>query len=122
METALVTGGAGFIGRHLVRDLLDSGFRVKVVDSGETGQLDRVPGESELVVADIASYSVADWDQILADVDELHEQPSSAHKVGPFVRLGDRWPHLHPTPPVGLAAVGPGLGGAHQATPEAGRG
>ena len=72
MATALVTGGAGFIGRHLVRDLLDSGFRVKVVDSGETGQLDRLPGESELVVADIASYSVADWDQILADVDVIY--------------------------------------------------
>lgn len=32
METALVTGGAGFVGAHLVRSLIDSGRRVVVAD------------------------------------------------------------------------------------------
>lgn len=67
-ETALVTGGAGFIGRHLVRNLLDSGIQVRVVDSGETGQLELLPPECELVVADIAELSLSDWDNQLRDV------------------------------------------------------
>ena len=33
----LVTGGAGYVGSHAVLDLLDSGFRVVVLDSLVTG-------------------------------------------------------------------------------------
>lgn len=33
MQKALVTGGAGFAGRHLVRALLDAGFEVHAVDN-----------------------------------------------------------------------------------------
>ena len=36
---ALVTGGAGFIGSHLVDGLLDSGYDVAVVDNLSSGQL-----------------------------------------------------------------------------------
>ena len=36
---ALVTGGAGFIGSHLVNGLLDSGYSVAVVDNLASGQL-----------------------------------------------------------------------------------
>lgn len=38
-KTALVTGGAGFIGSHLVDRLLSSEFRVVVVDNLSTGKL-----------------------------------------------------------------------------------
>lgn len=53
---ALVTGGAGFIGSHLVEALLEEGFRVRVLDDFSTGRrenLEAVAGEVELVEGDI---------------------------------------------------------------------
>jgi len=38
----LVTGGAGFIGSHLVEGLIEQGFEVEVLDNLATGQLDNL--------------------------------------------------------------------------------
>jgi len=51
--TVLVTGGAGYIGSHMVWKLLDEGEEVVVIDRLSTGFEWAVPREVELVVADI---------------------------------------------------------------------
>ncbi len=61
MASYLVTGGAGFIGSHLVTQLIHRGHTVRVVDNLITGKrrnLDHVPGV-EFVEGDLADISVA---------------------------------------------------------------
>ncbi len=50
---AVVTGGAGFIGSHVVDALLARGDEVHVVDSFATGKRERVPAEATLHERDI---------------------------------------------------------------------
>lgn len=52
-KTALVTGGAGFIGSHLSRQLLEEGLRVVVLDNLSVGKKENVPEGAELIVGDI---------------------------------------------------------------------
>lgn len=53
MAKILVTGGAGFIGAHVTKLLLDSGHKVVVVDNLSQGKKENVDSRAELVVADI---------------------------------------------------------------------
>lgn len=50
---AIVTGGAGFIGSHVVEDLRAAGHEVAVIDDLSTGRRDNVPADVELVELDI---------------------------------------------------------------------
>jgi UDP-glucose 4-epimerase len=60
-ELVLVTGGAGFIGSHLVEALLDEGYRVRVVDNLATGRrsnLAHVEERFEWIEGNLADFAI----------------------------------------------------------------
>jgi nucleoside-diphosphate-sugar epimerase len=73
MATYLVTGGAGFIGSHLVEELVRRGERVRVVDNLVTGHKENLAAvadriefvEGDLAEADVASAAVGGADYVL---------------------------------------------------------
>lgn len=59
MQSILVTGGAGYIGSHVVRQLGERGERVIVLDNLSTGQREAVL-HGELVVGDTGDQALVD--------------------------------------------------------------
>jgi UDP-N-acetylglucosamine/UDP-N-acetyl-alpha-D-glucosaminouronate 4-epimerase len=61
MATYLVTGGAGFIGSHLVEELVRRGERVRIVDNLSTGKRQNIAhlASVEFVEGDLADHEVA---------------------------------------------------------------
>ena len=56
-KTILVNGGAGYIGSHAVRQLLDHGFDVIVVDDLSTGHVKAVDPRAKLYLGDVRDIS-----------------------------------------------------------------
>ncbi|MCI0459243.1 MAG: NAD-dependent epimerase/dehydratase family protein [Gemmataceae bacterium] len=95
MAVCLVTGGAGFIGSHLVEALRASGHTVRVLDNFSTGarrNLAEVEGAIELIQGDLQDFDVVR--EAVAGVDYVFhhaapvastnslEDPVSAHHGG----------------------------------------
>lgn len=56
-KRVLVTGGAGFIGSHLVDRLLADGHEVVVIDDESTGRRENVPAGAKYLRGDVAEVS-----------------------------------------------------------------
>lgn len=79
MVRCLVTGGAGFIGSHIVRGLLEAGHKVRVLDNLETGKranLDEVLDRIDLVEGDICDPIAAK--EALSGVERVFHQAALA--------------------------------------------
>jgi len=60
MEKVLVTGGCGYIGSHVVRQLSEAGFQVVVFDNLSTGFADSLLNGETLVQGDLADVAAVD--------------------------------------------------------------
>jgi UDP-glucose 4-epimerase len=60
MTHALVTGGAGFIGSHIVDGYLARGWRVTVIDDLSTGRRENVDPRAELIERDLRDPATAE--------------------------------------------------------------
>ena len=77
--TVLVTGGAGYIGSHMVLELLDAGEKVVVIDNLSTGFRWAVGPGATLVVGDIA-----DTDLVKKTI-QVHGVTAIIHFAGSIV-------------------------------------
>ncbi|MBO3754386.1 MAG: NAD-dependent epimerase/dehydratase family protein [Candidatus Brockarchaeota archaeon] len=80
MSTALVTGGAGFIGSHLVDRLLEEGWRVIILDNFSTGRFENVEqafktGRLRIMIGDAKTIDLLDEESSVEHVFHFAANP-----------------------------------------------
>lgn len=94
MQRTLITGGAGFIGSNMVRQLLSDGDSVRILDNFSTGKVENlaeVRGDIEVIEGDVRDLAmvkraVAGIDVVyhlaaLGSVPRSIEDPDTTHQV-----------------------------------------
>jgi UDP-glucose 4-epimerase len=81
LTTVLVTGGAGYIGSHVVKDLVEKGFQVIILDNLSTGYRDSVLA-GKLIEGDLADTALLDR------VFEQH-RPAAVMHFAAFIEVGE---------------------------------
>ena len=89
----LVTGGAGFIGSHLVDHLIDRGYFVRVIDNLSSGSIDFIKKHLsnknfEFVKGDLKDYNIVE--KIVKDIDIVFH-----YAANPEVRVSVTEPLVH---------------------------
>ena len=80
MAKYLVTGGAGFIGSHLVKGLLESGHTIRLIDTQSGSDFVHAVDEVECVQGDI--NDVATIESVMQDVNGCYHLASRKPTAG----------------------------------------
>jgi nucleoside-diphosphate-sugar epimerase len=83
-QKVLVTGGAGFIGSHIVDKLLEKGFEVTVFDNLDTGHIENIESHQSkenfhFIKGDIRDFSLVK--KIMKDVDAVFHEAALASVI-----------------------------------------
>lgn len=70
-KKAIVTGGAGFIGSHLVDKLLNEGYQVTVLDNFSTGRQENLEHQKANPNLKVAEVDITSFGQILPFFEEI---------------------------------------------------
>ncbi|MBA3064880.1 SDR family oxidoreductase [bacterium] len=63
-KKAIVTGGAGFIGGHLVEMLIEKGYSVTVIDNFATGRIENLDAVKKSALLSVRNADIADFSKI----------------------------------------------------------
>jgi dTDP-glucose 4,6-dehydratase len=86
MRTAVVTGGAGFLGSHLCDHLLARDYRVICIDNLETGSLENIAHIARGPEFEFRNHDVVDYIEITEAVDVVYHLAALASPVD-YMRL-----------------------------------
>ncbi|NHW44438.1 MAG: SDR family NAD(P)-dependent oxidoreductase [Candidatus Verstraetearchaeota archaeon] len=89
----LVTGGAGFIGSHLVDRLVSEGWRVRVLDNFSTGRMENVEHHVNSQVVEVVRGDLKDLEVVKSAVDGVDAVFHFA--ANPEVRVSTTNPGIH---------------------------
>ena len=81
-DSILVTGGAGFIGSHIVEQLLADGKKVFIVDDLSTGRLDNLAAVREHPDLHLIVDSITNWPMMKDTVEQVDQVIHLAAAVG----------------------------------------
>jgi len=84
MNSVLVTGGAGFIGSNLVKELLKRKIDVRVIDDLSSGDIGNIPDNVEFLQKDLATISREELYNFMKDVDHVFHLAAKA-RVQPSI-------------------------------------
>src|SRR5262249_41823649 len=102
----LVTGGAGFIGSHLTRRLVERGYSLIVLDNFQAGRRENLtdcPESIRLVEADIRNLEIAR--RAMRGVDLVFHLAAKSNVMGACAARYTRYPPISSEPPTSCAPL-----------------
>ncbi|ABM76856.1 NAD-dependent epimerase/dehydratase family protein [Prochlorococcus marinus] len=102
---AVVTGGAGFIGSHLVEQLLELGHSVSIIDNYSTGRPENISHVINQVTVDQSDLSIrGSWEHLIRESDIIFHLASLADIV-PSIENPQLYFHSNVTSTVNIMEV-----------------